>query len=112
VLVVGVAISSAAYIVLRRTLHDDAVGRLMALTAQHWENFRLSMLNSRARIAEAVGQPELVNYLREPAAARESAARAATVTRLLGTARRAGHRLRQTSPRRRLDPVSHRRPCR
>ena len=46
VLVVGAAISAAAYLVLQRALHDHVAGRLMTLQAQYRETYRISMATS------------------------------------------------------------------
>jgi signal transduction histidine kinase len=77
VLVIGAAISAAAYFVLQRTLYEHTAARLMTLQAQYRETYRNSMTTSRARIAEAAGRPELAAYLRDPSSTRAAAARAA-----------------------------------
>jgi signal transduction histidine kinase len=77
VLMVGTAISAAAFVVLLRTLHDHAGRRLMVLAAEYRVTYRNSIATSRARIAEAARRPELAAYLRDRDSVRESAARAA-----------------------------------
>lgn len=77
VLVVGVAISAAAYFVIRRTLIGSAEGRLTSLTGQFAETFRTSMTTARVRVARAAQTPALLAYLSDPSAAREADARAA-----------------------------------
>ena len=72
VLFVGAAISTAAYLVIRRTLHDTAVSRLTTIAAQYRETIRESMASSRARAMQAANRPEVLAYAREPEPTRES----------------------------------------
>ena len=75
VLMVGGAISTAAYLVIRRTLHDHAVSRLTTLATQYRETFRGNMATSRARAMEAANRPEILAYVQNPGPDREAAAR-------------------------------------
>jgi signal transduction histidine kinase len=77
ILFVGTAISTAAYLVIRRTLDEHAVTRLTTLTSQYHETFRGNMATSRARAIEAARRPEIAAYLEQPTPAREAAARRA-----------------------------------
>lgn len=77
ILLVGTAISTAAYLAIRKTLHDTAVARLTTLAAQYRETFRGNMATSRARAVEAANRPEIVAYARQPGPDREAAAREA-----------------------------------
>jgi signal transduction histidine kinase len=77
ILFVGTAISTAAYLVIRRMLDDHAVSRLTTLTAQYRETFRTTMATSRARAMEAANKPEILAYVQEPGLLRESAVREA-----------------------------------
>ena len=72
ILLVGAAISTAAYLVIRRTLHDTAVSRLTTIAAQYRETIRESMATSCARAMQAANRPEVLAYAREPEPARES----------------------------------------
>ena len=77
VLMVGAAISTAAYLVIRRTLHEHAVIRLTSLATQYRETFRGNMATSRARARDAANKPEILAYVQKPGPDREAAARAA-----------------------------------
>ena len=74
ILFVGAAISAAAYLVIRRSLHDTAVSRLTTIAAQYRETFRGTMATSRARAMQAANRPEILAYARDPAPALEPAA--------------------------------------
>src|SRR5574339_1254497 len=77
VLLVGGAISTAAYLVIRRTLHEHAVIRLTTLVTQYRETFRGNMATSRARAMEAANKPEILAYVQQPGPDREGPAREA-----------------------------------
>ncbi len=77
ILLVGTAISTAAYLVIRRTLHETAVSRLSTLAGQYRETIRASMATSRGRMMEAANRPEILAYARQPGADRQAAAREA-----------------------------------
>jgi signal transduction histidine kinase len=75
ILFVGAAISTAAYLVIRRMLDDHAVTRLTSIATQYRETFSENMATSRARAVEAANRPELLAYVQEPGLLRESAVR-------------------------------------
>ena len=68
ILLVGVSISTAAYVVIQRTLHQSAGDRLKSLSAQFTESFRASVAAAQARAAQAARRPELAAYLANPQA--------------------------------------------
>ena len=74
ILLVGAALSTAAYFAMRRTLLDRASERLATLTAQFKETFRDQMGQSRGRALVTARRPELAAYLNAPAPGLESAA--------------------------------------
>lgn len=77
ILFVGAAISTAAYLVIRQTVHDTAVSRLSTIAAQYRETIRTSMATSRARMMEAANRPEILAYAEQPGVDRQAAAREA-----------------------------------
>lgn len=77
ILLVGAAVSTAAYIVIRRTLHEHAISRLTTLSVEYRETFRANMTAARARARAAANRPEILAYVRQPGAALEPAAREA-----------------------------------
>ena len=66
ILLVGVSISTTAYIVIRRTLHQSAGDRLKILSSQFTESFRNSVAQTHSRAAQIARRPELAAYVADP----------------------------------------------
>ena len=66
ILLVGLSISTTAYIVIRRTLHQSAGDRLKSLSSQFTESFKNSVAQIQARAAQISRRPELAAYLAHP----------------------------------------------
>jgi signal transduction histidine kinase len=77
ILIVGSAISAAAYVALRRTLIESAHVRLETLGDQFRERLQVSQEAAQARTSTVVRRPALAAYLAGPSPAREADARAA-----------------------------------
>ena len=74
ILIVSASVSTAAFLVIRRTLNETAGDRLQSLGLQFQEQFKGLVAASQARYAEASRRPELAAYLADPSSALEPAA--------------------------------------
>ena len=81
ILLVGLSISTAAYIVIQRTLHQSAGDRLKSLSSQFSETFKNTISTIQGRTAEQALKPELAAYLANPSPALAPAAKAVLATR-------------------------------
>ena len=77
ILLVGLAVSAAAYLGIRRTLLRSAEDRLETLAAVYQESLRASQAASLGRMSSVVRRPGLTAYLVDPSPAREKVAREA-----------------------------------
>lgn len=66
ILLVGVALSTAAYLALRRAALERAEARLTSLTSQFRQTFGTSIEQAKARARTTAGKPALSAYLRDP----------------------------------------------
>ncbi|HXT69461.1 MAG TPA: ATP-binding protein [Vicinamibacterales bacterium] len=81
ILLVVATLSTAAFVVLRRTLHEHAAERLRTLSEQFGQSFMTNLAASRARITAVSKRPEVIGFLdrpRSPAAPAATAALAPT----------------------------------
>lgn len=77
VLIVGAALTTAAYLTVRRAGLEDATQRLMTLSDQFSETFRTSMAQLRAQVQGTANRNPVSAFLRSPTPALELAARTA-----------------------------------
>lgn len=77
ILVVGGALSTAAYLAMKRAAMERGGERLVSLAGQFHETFRGSIGDVKARAIAAARKPALARYLQSPSPAREGAALAA-----------------------------------
>jgi signal transduction histidine kinase len=79
VLIVGVALSTAAYLTVRRAALDDATGRLTTLSDQFSQTFRTTMGQLRNQVQTVADQKSVSDFLRSPTPALRPAALEAIV---------------------------------
>lgn len=79
VLVVGLVLSAAAYIAVRRSHLESADARLVPLTDQLATNYSASIGLLKARVRAIADQPEISRFLTDPSPASRERARAALI---------------------------------